>query len=890
MKKFTYVLATLAFFTFLSCKTQQPAVTTTDTTTPAEDTVDEERQLDTMVVSAPQFDLDEVVPEERTFELPKFNPSHTREHDLLHTALNLKFDWENEQVIGQATLKLTPYFYSTDSLVLDAKGFEFNKVAFAESDATLDYDYNGQQIVIQLGKEYTRKDTFDIFIDYVATPAESGGSAAITSDKGLFFIDPRDEDPEKPSQIWTQGETENNSRWFPTIDKPNERMTQEITLTVDDKYKTLSNGLLVESTKNDDGTRTDYWVMDMPHAPYLAMLAIGDFAVVQEKWNDIPVEYYVEPKYREHAKAIFPHTPEMLTLFSEQLDYPYPWQKYSQVAVRDYVSGAMENTTAVIFGEFMQGTDRELIDVLINEKIVAHELYHHWFGDLVTTESWANLTLQEGFANYSEFLWLEHKYGDDEAAYHRLQEQQGYLQSAQNGVHPLIHYGYEDKEDMFDAHSYNKGGLVLHMLRKHVGDEAFFAALNKYLTEHKFTAVEVDELRIAFEEVTGRSMIWFFDQWFHNQGHPSLTIEHEYDATTGKAMLTVEQTQDPDMMPPIFQLPVAVDIYTESGEPMRKNIMVNQREQTFEFEVPSEPKLINFDAENMLLAITNEELSEDEYIFQYNHAPGFLDRLRALQALNNSGSEAAVDIVEKAMKDDFYALRGFAISNVDPAKDDNAAVMAELAVNDPHSSVRNAALSTLASLEDAKYADVFAKAIENDKSYSVIGAGLRALSAVDSTKAMAYAKKMEDSENGSVLTAISELYTVSNDVEANRPFYENNWDKVDGFNAVGFFDNYSALLSKGEIETMLDAAEKLQEVATADGQSLWRKFAATKTINGLHAELTSRYEAAEDDAAKEKIDDADAKLLNMITEIKQQETDQQLTQIYANYPNPAPRP
>jgi len=887
MRKFTYVLATLAFFTFMSCKTQQPAVT--EAPEPVEPEV-EERQLDTMVVSAPQFDLDEVVPEERTFELPKFNPSHTREHDLLHTALDLKFDWENEQVIGQANLKLTPYFYATDSLVRDAKGFEFNKVAFAKSGQELDYDYDGQQIVIRLGKEYTRKDTFDLFIDYVATPAASGGSAAITSDKGLFFIDPRDEDPEKPSQIWTQGETENNSRWFPTIDKPNERMTQEITLTVEDKYKTLSNGLLVKSTKNDDGTRTDYWVMDMPHAPYLAMLAIGEFAVVKEEWNDIPVEYYVEPKYEEYAKDIFPYTPEMLTLFSEQLDYPYPWQKYSQVAVRDYVSGAMENTTAVIFGEFMQGTDRELIDELTNEKIVAHELYHHWFGDLVTTESWANLTLQEGFANYSEFLWLEHKYGADEAAYHRFQEQQGYLQSAQNGVHPLIHYGYDDKEEMFDAHSYNKGGLVLHMLRKEVGDEAFFAALNRYLTGNEFTAVEVDELRMAFEDLTGRSMIWFFDQWFHNQGHPSLTVESEYDATAGKVILTVEQTQDPDMMPPIFQLPVAVDIYNDSGEAVRKKIMIDQRAQTFEFEVPAEPKLVNFDADNMLLAVKTEELSEEEYIFQYNNAPGFMDRLEALQNLNNSGSEAAMAVMEKALQDDFYALRGYVLSNVDPAKEENAKIIADMAVNDPHSAVRNEALAALASLEDPQYADAFAKAIENDKSYDVIAAGLRALYAVDQEQALAYAKKMEDSENGSILTAVSEIYADSDDVAANRGFYEEKWDEVDGFNAINFFESYSALVSKGDVETILDAAETLKKVSTTDGQSLWRKLSATKTINELHAELTTRYEDAEEEEAKNQIDEADAQLLKMITDIKQQETDMQLKQIYNNFPNPAPRP
>ena len=271
----------------------------------------------------------------------------------------------------------------------------------------------------------------------------------------MFFINPNNEDPEKPQQIWTQGETEWNSRWFPTTDKPNERCTQEMYLTVADKYVTLSNGLLKSSKKNADGTRTDYWKMDMPHAPYLFMIAVGEFAVVKQTWENIPVEYYVEPAYKADAKKIFNHTPEILSFFSKITGVKYPWQKYSQVVVRDYVSGAMENTTGVIYGDFVQKTERELIDNH-NDGIVAHEMFHHWFGDYVTCESWANLTMNEGFANYSEYLWFEHKYGREEADRHRRNEINGYLGSVgQGGAHALIHWGYNDKEDRFDAHSYN---------------------------------------------------------------------------------------------------------------------------------------------------------------------------------------------------------------------------------------------------------------------------------------------------------------------------------------------------------------------------------------------------------------------------------------------------
>ncbi|MEL6276425.1 MAG: M1 family metallopeptidase, partial [Bacteroidota bacterium] len=441
----------------MACNTTKPVVTAPEM---------EVRELDTLVITP-----DPIIEasEEESYSLPVYRAAYHRTHDLLHTSLRLSFDWAQEQVIGQANLRLTPLAKASDRLRLDAKGFDFKSIRLTNNQKELEYEYSGEQqeVFINLDRIYQPGEEFELFIDYVATPKASGGSQAITSDKGLFFINPRNEEPNKPQQIWTQGETEHNSRWFPTIDKPNERCTQEMYLTVDNKYQTLSNGLLVESKENGDGTRTDYWKMDLPHAPYLFMIAVGEFSVVDDApWNGVPVNYYVEEEYENYAKDIFPYTPEMLTFFSEVTGVKYPWSKYSQVVVRDYVSGAMENTTGVIFGEFMYGTDRELMDADINEKIVAHEMFHHWFGDYVTCESWSNLTLNEGFANYSEYLWLEHKHGRDKADDHLLDEWAGYIGSIQQGgePHELIWTDYDDKEQMFDAHSYNKGGAVLHML------------------------------------------------------------------------------------------------------------------------------------------------------------------------------------------------------------------------------------------------------------------------------------------------------------------------------------------------------------------------------------------------------------------------------------------
>jgi len=497
MKK-TLIIPIIISFLFFSCAThkavQKPVV------------VDEVVNLDPINVSPEK-------PEEKVKELPNelpiYNPSYKKEIDLIHTKLDVRFDWAKEEVIGSAELTCKAYFYPIKRFRLDAKGFIIRSVSI--SGKALTYDYDNENLYVNLDKTYTSKENFTVQIDYIARPSEiaAGGSDAITSEKGLFFIDPQGTDPDKPTEIWTQGETESNSRWFPTVDKPNERCTEEIYITVENKYKTLSNGLMVGTKDNMDGTRTDHWKMDKPHAPYLFMLAVGEYSITYDKWRDVPLAYYVEPEYAADAKMIFNNTPEILEFYSTRFGVKYPWPSLSQIIVRDYVSGAMENTTAIVYGEPQQRHAEDLKDNP-NDDVIAHEVSHHWFGDYVTTESWANLPLNEGFANYCEYLWTEHKYGYDDAEVHRISEMEGYLSSTAYGMHPLINYGYTHETEMFDAHSYNKGGLVLHMLRKQVGDEAFFASLQRYLEKNALTPVEVDNLRQAFEEVTGQDMKWFF--------------------------------------------------------------------------------------------------------------------------------------------------------------------------------------------------------------------------------------------------------------------------------------------------------------------------------------------------------------------------------------------
>ncbi|HLF33387.1 MAG TPA: M1 family aminopeptidase, partial [Cyclobacteriaceae bacterium] len=650
-------------------------------------------------------------------------------HDLLHTKLELSLDWEHQWVNGIATLTLKPYFYPQDQLILDAKNFEVHSIRllneFDEKD--LKFFNDDSRIYITLDTVYSRHNEYHIKIEYTARPRSRPDfkGKAIGSDKGFYFIDPGNTDPDVPRQVWTQGETDYNSAWFPTIDQPNERMTGEIYLTLDKEFVSLSNGVLVYSRTNDDGTRTDYWKMDQPLPPYLFMVAAGDFVIIKDQWKQVPLYYYVEPDYAPFARGIFGRTGEMMTYFSEITGMDYPWPKYAQIIVREFVTGAMENTTATVYYEDLLKDNHELVDGN-DDNIIAHELFHHWFGDLVTCESWANLALNEAFANYSEYLWKEYKHGPDEADLHAMGERSQYFDEARTKRENLIRYYYDDPNDMFDSHSYAKGGLILHMLRKYTGDEAFFTALNRYLEKYKFSSAEVHDLRMVFEEVTGEDLNWFFDEWFLASGHPVLKIDENY--VEGKAQITVTQLQDLNTTP-LYRLPVAVDIWS-SGAKETYHIVVDKLKQTFEFNVSSKPEFILFDSEQQLLAEVQHSRDIGQFIFQFYHTDHFQTRYESLDTLSQLTQDStARKVVIDALNVPFWYFRQMAVNAFEDYNGPDLAEIREkinqLAVQDPVSAVRADAISTLFSIGKEHFNETYKRALA-DTSYSVIGSALYA--------------------------------------------------------------------------------------------------------------------------------------------------------------------
>ena len=739
----------------------------------------------------------------------QYRETATKINDLVHTKLEVKPDFSKSYLYGKAWITLKPHFYPTDSLNLDAKGMELKTVALVKGtkQIPLKYEYDNLTLRIKLDKTYKANENYIIYIDYIAKPdeyQEKYGTDDFLGIKGMYFIDPKGEDPEKPTQIWTQGETESSSVWFPTIDKTSQKTTQELTVTVDNKYVTLSNGKLMNQKRNPDGTRTDYWKMDLPHSPYLFFLGVGNYAVVKDSWRGKEVNYYVEPEYASVAKKIFGNTPEMMEFFSKITGVPFPWVKYSQITGRDYVAGAMENTTATIHQESAQQDARELVDGNIWEGTIAHELFHQWFGDYVTAESWSNLTLNESFADYSQTLWEEYKNGKDAGDAENYQGMQGYLQSGSESKH-LVRFFYADKEDMFDQVSYQKGGRILHMLRNLVGDSAFYKSLNLYLTTNKFKAAEAHQLRLAFEEVTGRDLNWFFNQWYFDNGHPSVTIDYVYDDAAGKVNVIIKQIQKNGKL---FTLPITIDIYNGANK-IRHNVWSKNAVDTFTFNYSKRPDLVNVDGDKILLWNKKDNKTLDNFIHQYKYAGKYLDRLEAIQfATQNQKEPKAQDLIKTALKDKYHGLRNMAIFSINPANEELTKtvepILFDLAKKDKKSTVRANAISQLGEFKKAEYIPLF-KAATKDSSYSVAGNALDALLEVDKDAAMAIAKDLDKQPSkGSLKNALQSVKAASGDESLEEEI-------IGGFNKLPVSQQkFNALSSLGIYLGALKNTEKVK--------------------------------------------------------------------------------
>lgn len=579
---------------------------------------------------------------EPEWRVPGGEPRYLRPRtwDLHHQAAQLQFDFENEAVIGTTELTLSSLQAENGQLILDAKTTEFHDIRRAGRSEPLSFRRDSAEVHITLDEPVRRGDTLRVTVEFTSFPPS----------RGLYFVDPLEEDASKPRQIWTLGQPEDNSFWLPTIDHPAERATQEFWLTVPENMQTLSNGFLISSEEQPrNNTRIDYWRLDKPHTPYLFALAVGEFDITERWADDIYYAYYTEPQYAGHKDLIYAHTEDIMEYFEQQFDYPYPWGSYAQVPVHEFIARGMENTTATILYNLVQFDERGALD-RSNTALIVHELVHQWFGNLVTTKDWANLPFNEGLANYFEILYKRDRIGYAQGMWHSLGHKNDYFAEARRYRRPIIFNEYSEPEDMYDRHTYAKAGQVLGMLEAYVGTETWWNALHNFLITYEYEAVDMRDLQHIFEQETGENLSWFFDQWFYEPGHPDLRIEFGQPAAGGEVIVSLQQLQR-DEHQPVFRLESEVELVMSDGSRQHHPVSLRSRQQSFSFSVEDSLEVADviYDPAGLQLAEIHQQLSAAQLrVRLQHHEPA--TRLAALHYIeeHNAAPEVAETLFEQA--------------------------------------------------------------------------------------------------------------------------------------------------------------------------------------------------------------------------------------------------
>lgn len=669
---------------------------------------------------------------------PQYIPDHN--FDTRHIALDLRFDWDRERVVGAETMAFKPLIKDLDNIELDAANMSITAVKLAGGGPLkFKTDVPGEKLRIALGRPYQPSDELTIVIEYNTNGVQNPGVRALGG--GLRFIKPTVEDPKRPKQIWSQGESEYNHFWFPVYDHPNDFFTSELTATVERPLSVISNGALIDTRDNSDGTRTFHWRIEQPHASYLTSIIVGEYTPIVGDYEGIPIITNVYPSEVEEGKVTAARLTEMVKFFSEKTGLKYPYAKYAQTTVRDF-SGAMENISATTQSDVMIHDARTELDQN-TDGVQSHELAHQWFGDYLTCRSWSDLWLNESFAVYFQALWDEHKLGGDDFLYSDIKaNQDAYLTAWKQGNrHPIVTRNYYNPDAMFDSYAYPRGGAVLHMLRKTLGEDNWWRAINYYLHKYANQPVETGQFRIAIEESTGQSMDWFFDEWLYRMGHPVFRVTQSYEPSTKALKLTVEQLQTVDatsQFPQValFQTPVEVEIQTAGATRLERVQIKPTKEQSFAFAVDSKPLLVNFDYHGTLIKELQFDKTTEDLVYQLTRDDDALGRVWALSQLaarSNSGKTPEAErrqitaaLSNTVTRDKFWGVRLEAATAMASLKDPAARNALIAAARDSNARVRAQAITSLASTRDPSLANFFQQYL-SDPSYGVIKASALAI-------------------------------------------------------------------------------------------------------------------------------------------------------------------
>jgi aminopeptidase N len=825
-------------------------------------------------------------------KLPPVNYIRSRAIDVKNISINIKFDWDNEQAFGTSTITLTP-FKATNKIYLDAAFMTINSVKSGVGKV-LKYNYAGKDsdnnLEIMLDREYKRDETVIVTVDYKTNYVNTADAdTAIGSfGRGLRFIKPTANQPNKPYQIWSQGESEFNRYWFPSYDSTNDFRTTDVKVTTEKKYTVVSNGKLVSDVPNANGTHTVLWKMEQPYSNYLTSIVVGEFKNVIQNANGTPVYNYGYVNESKEVAETVKRLPDTINFFSKMTGVKYPYAKYSQTFVEDF-GGGMENISATTQIIEMIKDSREMLDE-DSDSLQAHELAHQWFGDYVTCRDWGQIWLNESFATYFDNLYEEYSKGHDEFLINTVRSNQNAYYSTwkQGNRRPIVTKFYANKDAMFDTYAYPRGAAVLHMLRKHLGNENWWKAINRYLTSNAHQPVSTEDFRIAIEESTGESMDWFFDQWLYKMGHPVFVVTQSFE--NGKLTLNVKQTQKIDEnneFPQVEFFQTFVDV--EIDNKIERVWIKPQAENVFTFDSATKPKLVNFDYEGTLIKELTFDKSAEELIYQMLNDKDILGRRWALGQLQDLPADKENDkkivaaFLSVAAKDSSWRMRRAAIETIAgmyspdgppmvkmPAAviDDTVAQAMVKATKDVKSFVRVEAIQLLAETRDAKYESIF-KAALNDPSYSVVEAGAIGLANVKNAATYETLMKLTKSESWRDHYRIAGLNALS-DLGDKRSFdvaYKYATDKMQSKNvrstalvtvaATGKGDarayplikqGFDAAFASQDFQSIFDSMQAIINLADSRGQEVFdamkAKFKDNLRFMGFINELEGQFKEA----------------------------------------------
>lgn len=648
-------------------------------------------------------------------------PSHA--FDVLHYRIDLDFEGAKRAFEGKTIITLRSLSDQLNRISLHAESYTVQKVQLLD-EQTLTFSHKDGQLEIALQEPLGYDDTLSILINYgtdnfQVDPTQFGMGANYPL--GLGFFEATDDQP----FLFNAYSFPTGARhWFPCYDHPNDRASHETIITTQADHKVLANGILESVTKNKEGSITYHWRQSQPHPTYLYNFVSGPYVIVEDSFKDIPVNYWVYPNDEDKGLRSFHRTPEVLAFFEDYYGVKYPWDKYDQIIVPG-IGGGAEATTATLIGVSTLHDERAEQD-FPSHWLVAHEAAHHWFGDFISYRDWTETWLSESFATYSEYLYSNHLYGEEEGYLNLLNKRETYLNEAKNRYkRPIFFERWEFPNQNFDRHTYQKGALVLHMLKDYLGEANFKRVLQHFLATHAYQPVGTSDFLKSILEVTGQNMDWFLDQWIFRAGHPVLDIDYEW--VNNQIIIKVNQIQDTSGDIPVFQMPVKINITTDQ-KTITKTIWLKQKENVYYFEAKQKPQLVRFDPENILLKEWTFQKSTKELMFQaqFSDIPG---RLWAIQQLGDHLEEEGVTnllttIVEKEV---FWALRREALQALSQEDSKAFRSLSLKAAKDKHSRVRAAAVKLLGDTKPENLHDLFRNTYENDSSYLVQAEAVRAL-------------------------------------------------------------------------------------------------------------------------------------------------------------------